>query len=170
MPVVMADPEQPIPNPSAAPIVKTPTVTTGKSIPRGQCNTRRNSNTTLKRVNRVEPKNINPMHVVLLELAVDNEIPRQNHEPQPSATTTIVEELPPTPTAQKRKLPAFVFAFLRKRNRSERSPVTTRTSTSSPIESTTTQNPPIVATVIEAPAVTASELPQKIQCQTRSKY
>jgi hypothetical protein len=177
MPVVMANPEQPIPEPSAAPAVKTPTVTARKSTPRGQCKTRRNSNTTLKSIDRVEPEQLNPMPMVVLEPAVDNAIPGPNHEPHPSVATVVVEELPPTPKAQKRKLPASVFAFPRKRTRSTRSPATAvtapaviaRTSTSSPVEPATTQNPPIAATVFEAPTITASELSQKIQHQTRSK-
>jgi len=113
----------------------------------------------------------------VLDLGVDNAIPGLNHEPQPSVATTIVEELPPTPKYQKRKLPTSIFSFPRKRTRSTRSPATTVTTpvvtarmmTSSPIELETTQNPPIAATTIEAPTVTASESSQKIKHQARRK-
>jgi hypothetical protein len=139
------------PQPSAAPAVKSPTVTARKSTQRSKHKTRSNSNTTQKSIDRVEPEQLNPMPAVVIEPAVENPIPGPSHEPQPSAATTVVEELPPTPKAKKRKTPASVFTLPRKRTRSARSTATTvttptvtaSTSTSSPVEPDAPQNTPV---------------------------
>jgi hypothetical protein len=42
------------------------------------------------------------MPAVVIEPAVDSATPGSTHEPQPSAATIVVEEIPPTPKAKKR--------------------------------------------------------------------
>jgi hypothetical protein len=142
------------PHPLAAPTVKTPTVTSCKSTQRIKCKTKRKSNTTQKIIDKVELEQLNPMPAVVIEPAVDNAIPGPSHEPQPLATTTVVEELPPTPKAKKRKTHASVFTLPRKRTRLARSTATTVTTpivtastpTSSLVEPDAPQNPHVAAT------------------------
>jgi hypothetical protein len=94
------------------------------------------------------------MPAVVIEPVVDNAIPGPSHEPQRSAATVVVEELPPTPKSKKRKTLASVFTLPRKRTRSARSTatavtafaVTANTSTSSPVEPEAPQNPLVAAT------------------------
>jgi hypothetical protein len=52
------------------------------------------------------------MPAVVIEPTVENPIAGPSHEPHPSVTTTVVEELPPTPKAKKRKTPSSVFTYL----------------------------------------------------------
>jgi hypothetical protein len=88
------------------------------------------------------------MPAVVIEPTVENPILGPNHEPQPSATTSAVEEIPPTSKDKKRKTSTYVFTLPRKITRSTKSTTTTittptiktNTSTSSPVEPDTPQN------------------------------
>jgi hypothetical protein len=112
---------------------------------------------------------------VVVEPAVDSEIPGPNHEPQPSAAIVIVQELPRTLKAKKRKFLPSVSTLPRTRTRSERSTVTTAptstatasTSIPSPVAPTTTQNPPVVVTVVPVSTVSANESIQPAKRQSR---
>jgi hypothetical protein len=115
------------------------------------------------------------MPSVVVEPAVDSTIPGPSHEPQPSAATTFVQELPLTPKAKKRKTLPSVFTLPRTRTRSERSTATTvpastvtaSTSTSSPVAPTTTQNPPVVVTTVPTPTVSTNDSIQNTKRQSR---
>jgi hypothetical protein len=102
---------------------------------------------------------------VVVELAVDSEIPGPNHEPQPSTAIAIVQELPRTLKAKKRKFLPSISTLPKTRTRSERSIVTASpastatasTSIPSPVAPTTTQNPPVVVTTLPISTISSNE-------------
>ena len=87
---ITADPKQSNLVPSTAPTVNTLTVTAHKSTLNTKHKIRSTSHTTQKRLESIEPEHVNPLPLVVVEPTIDNEIPRPNHEPQPSTAIAIV--------------------------------------------------------------------------------
>jgi hypothetical protein len=175
---ITVDPKQSNPVPSTAPTVNTLTVTARKSTLNTKQKIQSTSHTTQKCLESLEPEHLNPLPLVVVEPTIDNEIPRPNHEPQPSTAIVVFQELPRTLKAKKRKFLPSISTLPRTRTRSERSTVTTAptsiamvsTSIPYPVAPTTTQNPPVVVTTVLVSTVSANELIQPAKCQSRREY